>query len=238
MAKVIFCIAGMHRSGSSLFANWLHSSGIFIGKHLYGPASSNKKGHFEDYDFLNLHKNDLLEKKEDISGLFVKSNTLKFENKSKLLAKEIIKQRANYTIWGWKEPRTTLYLNAWKELIPQLKVIVLVREEDEVIKSLYKRLKKNKWYYTRNPIKKLRWWFDIDLHPEKWYRIFNNTYHLYYNACKSFQALYPDDVLYITLDEFIQNSKATGKKLNQFFNTELSFVELDSIFDTSLLSKK
>ncbi len=228
----------MHRSGSSLFANWLHSSGIFIGENLYGPASSNKKGHFEDHDFLNLHKNDLLEKKEDISGLFVKSSNLKFENKSKLLAKEIIKQRANHPIWGWKEPRTTLYLNAWKELIPQLKVIVLVRDEVEVVESLYKRLKKNKWYYTRNPIKKLWWWLDIDLQPEKWHRIFSNTYHRYYNACKSFQIQYPDDVLYIRTDEFIQNRKATERKLNQFFNTQLSFVELNSIFDASLLSKK
>ncbi len=238
MDQTIFCVVGMHRSGSSLFANWLHDSGLFIGYNLYGAESSNKKGHFEDLDFLNLHKEDLKIKGHDISGLFTSNTTFSLDDNLINKAKNIIKNRGSIPIWGWKEPRTTLYLNFWKEQIPNLKIIVLVRPENEVINSLYNRLKKNKWYYTNNPVKKIYWWYDISLKPRKWKNIFRQTYKQYYKACTDFSTKHPKDSLIINTNDFISDYISVSREVNSFLNTNIEFVDMYSIFDSSLLSKK
>lgn len=238
MKQTIFCIAGMHRSGSSLFANWLHNSGVFMGNNLYGKESTNPKGHFEDFDFLNIHKKDLSNKGYDVSGLLIDRSEFELCEEEIEAAKKIIKQRQDYSIWGWKEPRTTLYLTSWKKLIPELKVIVLERNKDEVVSSLYKRLKKNKWYYTRNPLKKLAWWLDIDLRPKKWERIFSRTYNLYFEACEAFAKRHQKDILFIKTSDFIQSNKTTAERISLFLNTDKGFVEINTIFEPSLLSTK
>lgn len=48
-------IAGMHRSGTSLVASLVASAGVHIGDRLMGPERGNLKGHFEDFDFCELH---------------------------------------------------------------------------------------------------------------------------------------------------------------------------------------
>ena len=95
----------MHRTGSSLFANWLHDSGVFIGENLYGPTSTNKRGHFEDWEFLTIHRDDLELKGYHNSGLLQDQSSLLLDNTSINKAKQIIKSREKNKIWGWKEPR-------------------------------------------------------------------------------------------------------------------------------------
>src|SRR5512141_1502286 len=52
-----FCIAGMHRSGTSLVAALLHACGVFVGPEheLTKPATDNQAGHFENLDFVKLN---------------------------------------------------------------------------------------------------------------------------------------------------------------------------------------
>jgi len=237
MKQTIFCIAGMHRSGSSLFANWLHESGIFIGYELYGAESSNQRGHYEDMEFLNLHKKDLHLKNLDISGLFPGPYPLKIDPRLVGDVQKIIDKRKELSLWGWKEPRTTLYLNYWKEKIPELKVIVLIRDHAAIANSLYIRLKRNKWYYTRNPLKRAYWWFDIDMRPAKWQKVFTKTCQQYYLHCEQFGKKFPQDILYINLDDFINDTHAVAKKLRLFLNTDLKFADLQTVFDPNLLTK-
>ena len=47
-----------------------------------------------------------------------------------------IKLVKGYDHWGWKDPRNSLTLPFWKELLPNLKVVVCVRNPIEVIASL------------------------------------------------------------------------------------------------------
>ena len=55
MAEPII-ITGMHRSGTSLVASLLQEAGLSIGERLLGPSAGNRKGHFEDVDFVELHE--------------------------------------------------------------------------------------------------------------------------------------------------------------------------------------
>ena len=50
MNKVLV-ILGMHRSGTSLVANWLHDCGLHVGDRLLEGTFANEKGYFEDLIF-------------------------------------------------------------------------------------------------------------------------------------------------------------------------------------------
>jgi hypothetical protein len=41
--------------------------------------------------------------------------------------------------WGWKEPRTTLLLPFWQELVPDLRYVICIRNPIEVAHSLARR---------------------------------------------------------------------------------------------------
>ena len=46
----------MHRSGTSLIAQWISRCGLNIGENLLPAHFTNKDGHFEDIDFHDLHE--------------------------------------------------------------------------------------------------------------------------------------------------------------------------------------
>ncbi|MCL2923050.1 MAG: sulfotransferase [Trichodesmium sp. MAG_R04] len=51
--------------------------------------------------------------------------------------KEIIVKNSISGNWGWKEPRTTLFLDFWSHLLPNAKFILIYRSPWEVVDSLY-----------------------------------------------------------------------------------------------------
>src|SRR5215470_15228559 len=55
-------VTGMHRSGTSLAASILRTSGVDMGERLMAPQASNPAGFFEDLDFVELHM-DALERR-------------------------------------------------------------------------------------------------------------------------------------------------------------------------------
>ncbi|WP_075590604.1 hypothetical protein [Labilibacter marinus] len=136
----IILLLGMHRSGTSLLAKWLHHCGLNIGENLLGADMSNSTGHYEDMDFLNTHINIL-----ESHNLPYKVGT---ETKLKLTKNDISQLKQNIdskikknkdTYWGWKEPRTCLFLNEYNRLVPKAFPIVIYRNHKEVVDSLYRR---------------------------------------------------------------------------------------------------
>lgn len=239
MSKTL-CIAGMHRSGTSLTAHWLHKNGLFIGDELLGKASTNQKGHFEDTAFLDLHISLLETQKLHRSGLFLpKDYNLLWDKDHRKKAQHLVQKRAlQHDQWGWKEPRSTLYLREWKTIIPKLKVLALYRHPLSVVNSLYVRLKRNKWYKTRNPFKKALWYFDIDCNPRKWHKIFEDTYNRYNQEILDFQSSYPNDIILVNLDDLKQNSLKLLKFMEHNFDLEFKEIALNDIFDENLMTPK
>jgi len=232
----IFALAGMHRSGTSLVANWFHDSQIFIGFDLLEAASTNKKGHFEDFEFLELHKKALRDKGLHETGLFLNEDQeWRFNNENHAIASSIMARRSSMDLWGWKEPRSTLYLDQWKDLIPNLKVIGIYRHPELVIKSLYERLKRNKWYYTRNPLIRLKWFLDIDHNPKKWHQIFSNTYTSYNKRITSFYKKYPHDSILINVTDLLQDEKGVIAKIEVLLNRKMNFVPFSTVFEKQLM---
>ncbi len=144
MKSTVFIITGMHRSGTSLTASLLQSVGVNIGEKLVGPEYGNIKGHFEDIEFVELQKGILRSQRIDDLGSNIEIKQIPVNKKYLKAAKRLIKNRQeenekNNNNWGWKDPRTTLFLKFWLGLLPDAKFIFVYRSPWEVVDSLYRR---------------------------------------------------------------------------------------------------
>ncbi|WP_293059205.1 glycosyltransferase [Okeania sp. SIO2B3] len=144
MKSTVFIITGMHRSGTSLTASLFQSVGVNIGANLVGPEYGNVRGHFEDIEFVELQKGILGSQGLDDLGSNVEITEIPVKKQYLKAAKRLIKNRQETQDnsgknWGWKDPRTTLFLNFWLELLPDAKFIFVYRSPWEVADSLYRR---------------------------------------------------------------------------------------------------
>ena len=141
MSKTI-CITGMHRSGTSLTTSWLQACGLTVDNgHLIGVAAGNLKGHFEDKEFVDLHTKIILKENLSSRGWIESSKSYSFQASDKEGIKMLIKERQKFAQWGWKDPRTVLFLEEWVSLIPHIKFIFLWRPAYQVVNSLIERRK-------------------------------------------------------------------------------------------------
>ena len=138
------CIIGMHRSGTSMVTRLLSLCGLDLGpaEELLGPEESNPLGHFENRGF---HKiNEALLKR--LGGSWDNPPQFKkdWEYDSSLEpivceARSLLRTFSKTSLWGWKDPRTTVLLPFWKSLIPDLRFVICVRSPLEVANSLARR---------------------------------------------------------------------------------------------------
>jgi hypothetical protein len=133
------CIAGMHRSCTSLISAMLQSAGVDVGRDLLGPARGNARGHFEDLGFLQFHQDVLAAHGLDRTGFIVRPR-VPVPPSLRPRARHLVAQRqAAGGCWGWKDPRTTLFLDFWAQAVPDLHFLLLFRAPWEVVDSLFRR---------------------------------------------------------------------------------------------------
>ena len=136
--QAVIIITGMHRSGTSLTASLLQSAGINIGDRLMGEDTGNAKGHFEDLDFVEFHQNVLQSQGISVAG-WTEQNQVQVQPQYLASAQNLILARQQHQIWGWKDPRTTLFLDFWSQLIPDARYIFVYRSPWTVVDSLFRR---------------------------------------------------------------------------------------------------
>jgi|GEM_PF-290482 len=171
----VMIITGMHRSGTSLTAAFIQALGTYMGESLMPADSANAKGYFEDLDFLEFQRSllqnccDLTEggwhdwgwtESEFLDRSRFKSYTL--------AARRLIQlhQHKNQ-IWGWKDPRTSLLLNFWYDLLPEAKFIFVYRFPWDVVDSI-RRI--NQPIFNLHPEYSLKIWAFYNRHILDFYR--------------------------------------------------------------------
>lgn len=154
MPQVI--ITGMHRSGTSLTASLFQQAGINIGNHLIGADKGNSRGHFEDIDFNNFHIKVLKRFGQTflVQNLAVLGELTPEETQE---ARSLIEERCVHELWGWKDPRSSLFLDFWRNLLPESCYIFVYRHPLEVTLSLLRRGKFD-FEALVNPLVALRAW--------------------------------------------------------------------------------
>jgi GT2 family glycosyltransferase/glycosyltransferase involved in cell wall biosynthesis len=137
------CIAGAHRSGTSMVTRLLHCCGLEVGpqSELMPPQADNPEGFWEHLGFVALNDQLLSElggawdlppgADEDVTSARLDPLRLK--------ARLLIEKFDSATVWGWKDPRNSLTLPFWQQLLPRLKTIVVVRNPLEVAHSMRER---------------------------------------------------------------------------------------------------
>lgn len=134
----IFVVTGMHRSGTSFSASLLQSAGLDIGESLIGPRKDNVKGFFESRDFVEFHEMVLRSQNLNHIGWTLQEK-INIEDEYVEKAKELISNNSRSPLWGWKDPRTTLFLDFWENLLPDANFLLIYRSPWEVVDSLYRR---------------------------------------------------------------------------------------------------
>ncbi|MEO2064652.1 MAG: hypothetical protein ABGW97_16860 [Christiangramia sp.] len=222
MKSKILCITGMHRSGTSLTASWLQKCGLHLDNgNLMGRSIGNIKGHFEDLDFVNVHSR-IIKKKipcsngwivDDIDKIFFQEEDLKEVNKLLKVRNE------KFDIWGWKDPRSTLFLNQWKMIKPDLKFIIVWRNPYEVVNSLKSRYKK-----SNNTIDKIS--------LIKAYKVWIN----YNTSILNFYKLFQDDCILINIKDLFSMDKDILDYINYRFDINLRYYPIKKLVENNLLS--
>ena len=93
MKPTVLIITGIHRSGTSLTASLFQSVGVNIGENLVGPEYGNIRGHFEDIEFVELHKRILQSQHIDDLGSNVETKEITVKKQQLKIAKKLIKNQ-------------------------------------------------------------------------------------------------------------------------------------------------
>jgi sulfotransferase family protein len=138
------CVAGMHRSGTSLVARLLAASGVYAGSpaELVEPAPDNPEGFGESLPFLRLNDAVLAR----LGGFWDRPPAMppgwavspRLSNLRQEAA-TLVARFGGQEPWFWKDPRNSLTVAFWRDVIPDLRVVVCVRNPQEVVASLERR---------------------------------------------------------------------------------------------------
>lgn len=138
-------ILGMHRSGTSYLARLMQALGVHIGDDLVGPQKGNPRGHFEALSLLTFHQK-LLAARVDESrrafddGMLVQAPlSVDYSADERQEARALVESLRRPGHWGWKEPRTCLFLDLWGSLLERAGAVIIYRHPLEVHQSLLRR---------------------------------------------------------------------------------------------------
>jgi hypothetical protein len=153
----------MHRSGTSLVASLLAALSIDIGDKLLPADAHNQPGYFEDLDFLDFQRGVLSQLcVPDEPGHsdwgWTESERLNVRRFSEFRdqAQSLLMARSDKTgPWGWKDPRTTLFLDFWDSLLEEARYVLVYRFPWDVADSM-QRLEAE--VFLRNPEYAYRIW--------------------------------------------------------------------------------
>ena len=137
------CIAGMHRSGTSMVARLLHLCGLYLGQEddLKHGSANNPEGFWENVKLLKVNEDILGELGSawdcppPALGGWTEEGLLRLRAKAGVVLQEFHGREP----WGWKDPRNSLTFPFWADLQPDMKVVICLRNPLEVTLSLNRR---------------------------------------------------------------------------------------------------
>ncbi|MEN7549598.1 hypothetical protein AAG747_16865 [Rapidithrix thailandica] len=248
----ILVVVGMHRSTTSLTGQWLKKCGLNIGDRLLGGGTGNEKGHYEDLDFFDLHRQILSHNNLPEGGvMFPEEKQFNFQGFENIHLTEYHKKKAQslidlknslYPQWGWKEPRTCLFLSTYLSILPKGKYLYLFRDYKEVVSSMIQRdIKHNKKLYYSMKLGKWRFFLKVRELNEKVYQDYNIhlSAWIHYNKCalNSLKSSLSDNWLVLENKDLVNHDKKVYDKLTNW-GFKLDYHPLKNIFDAKMLTNK
>lgn len=144
MRKDPVVLMGMHRSGTTLLVSWMEELGVYMGR----AQDGNREALFFQQRNRRmmalagaswLYPDPFLWWIQDPERRLFLLRRLR-RDVEKTLEKEYLPSRNQWpSIWGWKDPRTVYTLELWRELFPDLRLVVIRRHGVDVAVSLIRR---------------------------------------------------------------------------------------------------
>jgi hypothetical protein len=134
-ASTIVCILGMHRSGTSCLAGSLEEAGLYLGD-VITNTPHNLKGTRENRRIFTLHDGIL----GRCGGTWQHPpERIDWTDSDRAERDIIIGSYPAVPHWGFKDPRTLLLLDLWRERLPGISFVGTFRHPGLVAASLCKR---------------------------------------------------------------------------------------------------
>lgn len=136
-------ILGLSRCGTSYLASFLRANGVDLGANLGQGGYVNPRGFFEDRSIVNFHRR-LLAKSNPRGAkipLLATPIAPALTGQEKEEAVRILESLARPGLWGWKDPRTILFIDFWLALLPDARLIIPIRHPLENYCSYLKRIR-------------------------------------------------------------------------------------------------
>ncbi|WPJ97740.1 sulfotransferase [Coraliomargarita algicola] len=201
-------LTGMHRSGTSLLGSFLNESGIHMGSDLVEKDSGNPNGYYEDTEFLNFHIR--LIQKYHKSNWYAPSSIMP-NDEERQMALDLLSKKGSHGVWGWKDPRSTLFLELWRDLCPDAKFLFVYRNPFSVIESLNRREKSGKLHWRARAMW-LRGWL------------------VYTRCCINFHQKHPNDCLFFSLESMTQNPEERIDQISKFLGYPLQAKTFEKLY--------
>jgi hypothetical protein len=232
-SQKVIVIAGMHRSGTTFTARWLQSCGLFIGSNLlhskYEHANPNG-AHYEDIDFLSLHRRIL--KANGLNGDgYITQETFSISSAFRAEAEVLITSRQHHE-WGWKEPRTCLFLDFWQQLLPDAYYLVVYRRPEGVADSLLRR-KLNHPLMSRRLFYRLRY-SDVDQHIAHYINVWTRYNRDILNAIDK----HTKQTLVLRIGDVVPQSLNVVDHMNTQWGFHLAPNDAATIYDDEKMKKQ
>jgi glycosyl transferase family 2 len=165
----------MHRSGTSLLASLAAAAGVDMGDRLLEADRANPLGYFEDVSFLSLQQRMLTDCTPADDGGHRDwgwTENKRLDRQRFPLYREearslVESRRGADRPWGWKDPRTTLALDFWDEILTDARYLFVYRYPWDVADST-QRLGAE--VFLRNPEYAYRIWAFYNRHLLDFYR--------------------------------------------------------------------
>jgi hypothetical protein len=164
------CVLGMHRTGTSLAAAVVAALGVSFGARetmVRAPADDAPSGYWEQEEILQIN-DELL---SAFGGNWWSPPTFPpgWWRDARLdpvrrRARDVIAGLSRASRWGFKDPRTSLTLPFWTDLVGDVSSVVCLRDPDEVARSLRHRYRHSSLKIRPlHPVRATDW-------KELWYR--------------------------------------------------------------------
>jgi hypothetical protein len=143
---MIYLVLGMHKSGTTLISQILHKSGINMGE-LNEEISYDRGNKYERFEFLIYNSAIMnirildggVKQYRKITNLDHFTLPLLFKS---VLRDTIERVDQKYENWGCKDPRMCLTYEVWESLLPEHKIISVIRNPFEVADRFCKYVNK------------------------------------------------------------------------------------------------
>lgn len=215
----VLVVTGMHRSGTSLVANYLERCGLDMGEELLPPDVGNPLGYYEDVHIHDLHRELLW--KAGVADAFTVTDAdvpVPVDEVFRERAREIVRRRAEKPQWGWKEPRTALFLELWADVLPDARFLFVFREPLAVLDSLLRRAANES--VTERPELALVMW-----------RVANSE-------MLRFSRAHPDVCAWVETERFVRDPSGLVATVRDRFGFQIDAAQVEDVFEEDAYHRK